>query len=173
MRCLPLVVLASGLLSLSAFAEEKPQIGSTLNQKVDLSLSDIPKQALVAVQRIQPDFVVQEAEKEFKHGNTYLDLEGVKQGNVAVEFDMLLKDGQWVVVEMQRDLTVNATPYGVMQALWRAKPGFEPARIIESDQLNGITVYEFYGVLSDGSEVRHEVKFSQDNAEYLQQEWQH
>lgn len=86
---------------------------------------------------------------------------------------MLLKDGQWVVVEMQRDLTVNATPYGVMQALWAAKPEFKPARIIESDQLNGVTIYEFYGVLSDDSEVRHKVKFSHDKAEYLQQEWQH
>lgn len=58
MRCLPLFVLASGLFSLSALAAEKQQIGATLNQKVDLPLSDIPPQALAAVKQIQPDFVV-------------------------------------------------------------------------------------------------------------------
>ncbi|MBW8192393.1 hypothetical protein K0504_15245 [Neiella marina] len=174
MRYLPtLIFLGAGLVTGLAQAADAQKIGSTLNEKVELALSDIPPQALAAAKAIQPDFQVQEAEKELKHGKTYLDLEGVKRGDVAVEFDMLLQDGKWVVVEMQRDLTVNATPYGVMTALRAEFPEFQPARIIESDQLNGTVVYEFYGVQADGSEVRREVKFADDVAQYLQQEWQH
>lgn len=153
--------------------EPEQQIGASLNQKFSLPLSEVPKQALEEVLKLQPDFIPAEAEQELKHGHTYIDLEGTKADGSEVEFDMLLKDGQWQVMEMQRDLTLEQCPSIVVAALQQGAPEFAPKRIIESDQLTGVVVYEFYTVHADGSEERKEVKLENGLAELLTEEWRH
>lgn len=155
-------------------AESEPdQIGSSLNQKFALQLSEVPQQALDEVFKLQPDFSPAEAEKELKHGLTYIDLEGTKADGSEIEFDMLLQDGQWQVMEVQRDLTFEQCPPAVVAALHKGAPEFVPRRIIESDQRTGVVVYEFYTVHADGTEERKEVKLENGQAELLSEEWRH
>ena len=165
--CLTLisVLLSTGQL---ANAEEK-QVGASLHKKYEIELSDIPASAMAAILKIKPDFVAKEAEKELKHGNHYLDIEGVDNNGNEVEFDMLQQDGLWQVVEIQRDLTIEQCPAAVVNVL----PKITAKRIIESDQTNGIVIYEFYTVAADGTEKKYEVKLENNQAELLTKEWQH
>lgn len=148
---------------------DEPQVGSSLNEKYDLDLSAIPATALTEILKMKPDFIAKEAEKELKHGKTYLDIEGIDALGNEVEFDMLQKGGTWQVVEVQRDLTLKQCPKAVIDVL----PSITPKRIIESDQTNGIIVYEFYTIAADGDEEKYEVKFENNKAELLSKEWQH
>lgn len=170
------VVSAVGLVlvaSSSALSAEEKKIGSTLNKKVAIALSDIPAQALAAIHQIKPDFVPEEVEKEFKHGNEYLDVEGDNKGS-EIEFDMLFTDAGWEVVEIQRDLTLDQLPKGVLTSFKSTKSLLAPKRIIESVQHGtDITVYEFYSVNEQGIETRTEVKLENGVATLLDKEWTH
>ncbi len=153
---------------------EKPKIGATLNNKVSLNLEELPPSALQAIMAIEPNFAMQEAEKESKHGKTYLDVEGHLPNGDEIEFDMLETDGIWQVVEVQRDLTWEQLPGNVASALTSHDSSFIPKRIIESKQHGTpVTVYEFYAVDSDGKESRKEVKVEGGEATVLKKEWQH
>lgn len=153
--------------------ENAAKIGSTLNKKVALDVSQIPATAMEEIKSIKPDFFVEEAEKEFKHGNVYLDVEG-ESGGQEIEFDMLQTKSGWKVVEVQRDLTWESVPQDVADALKTDSPAFEPKRIIESVQYGtDITIYEFYAVDADGKESRKEVKVEKGIATALDKEWTH
>lgn len=145
------------------------KVGSSLNEKYEIELASIPASAMAAILKLKPHFVAKEAEKELKHGNHYLDIEGVDATGNEVEFDMLQKDGKWQVVEIQRDLTLAKCPQLVLDVL----PKITPKRIIESDQTNGIVIYEFYSVAADGDESKLEIKLENDHAELLSKEWRH
>jgi hypothetical protein len=96
--------LASPALAGGDQQEKTAKIGSTLNEKVALDIREVPRSAMDEIKAIQPGFVAEEAEKEFKHGNVYLDVEGKSDGK-EIEFDMLQTESGWKVVEVQRDLT--------------------------------------------------------------------
>lgn len=151
-----------------------PQIGSTLNKKEALDIADIPANALNAIKAIQPNFVVGEAEKEFKNGNTYLDLEGKLADGSEIEFDILKTNKGWKVVEIQRDLDWQQLPEMVSVAVLNDSEDFSAKRIIESIQHGtDITVYELYTVDASGKEIRKEVKVENNIAMVLDEEWQH
>ena len=165
-----LVTLAL-ITSLASHASTK--VGSTLNEKVARDIDQIPASAMSEIMSIKPGFVAEEAEKEFKHGNIYLDIEGEADGK-EIEFDMLQTESGWKVVEVQRDLTWSQLPQNVAQALKTDSPDFEAKRIIESVQYGTeITVYEFYAVDAEGKESRKEVKVENGAATVLDEEWTH
>ena len=171
------LVLATSL-ALPALAgddqhEKAPKVGSTLNRKVAMDISQIPASAMDEIKSIKPDFVAEEAEKEFKHGNVYLDVEG-EAGGKEIEFDMLQTESGWKVVEVQRDLTWSQLSEKVTKALKADSPEFMPKRIIESVQfVTDITIYEFYAVDDAGKEFRKEVKVEKGVATVLDEEWTH
>lgn len=153
--------------------EKAAKIGATLNKKVELGMTDIPKDALKTVLELHPEFKVNEAEKEFKHDKVYLDLEGEVDGK-EIEFDMLQTDSGWEIVEVQRDLVWEQLPENVATALKTEAPDFIAKRIIESGQYGtDITVYEFYAVDANGKESRKEVKLENGVATLLKKEWKH
>jgi hypothetical protein len=85
-----------------------------------------------------------------------------------------MRDGDvWRVVEIQRDISMDQAPEPVRAALLAAAPGVEPARIIESDQGDGVIIYEFYTRDAAGEEQKYEVKFDGATAEFLAEEWAH
>ena len=152
---------------------EHKQIGSTLHGKQSLPLRDIPASALVLIKSVHPEFVPEAAEKEFKHDNFYLDVEGDLAG-AEIEFDMLQTPDGWQIVEVQRDLGWNELPASVVQELARKQPGFKPSRIIESIQHGtAITIYELYAVDDQGVESKAEVMLEAGAAKLLQEEWRH
>lgn len=169
MRKISVVYIGLLLGSLTLLGACEKEVGSSLHEKHEIELTEIPQSAMAAILELKPDFVAKEAEKESKHGNYYLDIEGVDGKGNEVEFDMLQIGGVWEVVEVQRDLTLDQCPQIVLDQV----PNIEPKRIIESDQINGIVIYEFYTVAANGEEKKFEVKVENETAELLSEEWRH
>ena len=168
-----LLAISSVSLASSAWAEHH-KVGASLNEKEEISIEEIPAGVLSAIKEIAPNMTINEAEKEFKHGNTYIDVEGKLEDGREIEFDLLKKGEQWQVVEIQRDLQLEQLPEKVTQALADNSPTFAAKRIIESIQHGqDIIIYEFYGLDSDGIEIRKEVKLQNGIAEVLEREWSH
>ena len=163
---LPLSVMAGA-------SDTNKKIGSTLHKKVEVALSEIPEQAMSAIKAITPNFVANEVEKEFKHGNVYLDVEGMVDGS-EIEFDMLQTETGWKVVEVQTDLSFAQLPVMVSNHLREMRPNLSPKRIIESIQHGtDVIIYELYSVDASGKESRTEVKVQQGDVIILGKEWQH
>lgn len=153
---------------------EPAKIGATLNKKQALAISDIPAEVLKAIKPLAANLNILEAEKEWKHGNVYIDVEGKLPNGEEIEFDLLQVKDAWKVVEVQRDLEWAALPKNVRDALLADSPEFEAKRIIESIQHGqDLTVYEFYSVDHNGKESRKEVKVEAGKAEVLKSEWKH
>lgn len=163
-------LLSLGLLACSPSEEAKP-IGSSLHKKSELQLSEIPDEALKAVLALQPDFKATEADQEFQYGKTYIDIGGTLGDGREVEFDLVLLEGKWKVAEMQTDLTMEQCPQLVLKALNGGAPGFQPSRIIKSDQLNGVVIYAFIAVTESGQERLKEVKVEDGVASLLLEKW--
>ena len=86
---------------------------------------------------------------------------------------MRMIDGQLTVVETQSYIEMVTVPETVADALLSAKPAWTTRRIIESDQGDGVIVYEFFGSDGDQEEVKVEVKLEAGQAELLVDEWIH
>ena len=86
---------------------------------------------------------------------------------------MTLIDGVWTVVEVQRDIGIDLVPANVRETLAKALPDWTPDRIIESDQGDGVIVYEFFGPGESGETKKVEVKLAGGTAELLIDEWVH
>jgi len=82
---------------------------------------------------------------------------------------LLLDDSSWRIAEIQRDLNVNQVPKPVLNVFKQRVPTLSPTRIIESDQGDGVIVYEFFTKEND-KELKHEVKLM---VEFLEKEWVH
>lgn len=163
-----LILLTISPLSLAG--DHSKSVGSSLNNKVEVALSDVPDAVKNIIKSAYPKFTMQEAEKELKHGNTYFDIEGLDKNGNDLEFDMLLgKDGTWSIAEIQRDLSEKQTPEKVVQLFRQHANNVDIARIIESDQGDGVIIYEFYTV-KDKKEKKYEVKVEYT---FLEKEWQH
>ena len=160
---------AVGISSAHAGSPDK-KVGSSLHKKVEVELSDVPESVKSVILAKSPKFKMLEAEKELKHGNTYFDIEGLDgQGN-EIEFDMLLgEDGTWSIAEIQRDLSLEQCPEPVVKLYRQKLADVEPKRIIESDQGDGVIVYEFYTV-ENNHEKKYEIKLA---VEFLEKEWKH
>ena len=77
------------------------------------------------------------------------------------------------MVEFQRDIGMEALPATVAEALAGVRPDWLPERIIESEQADGIVIYEFFGTSADAQPLKVEVKWDGTSAEVLQDEWLH
>ena len=156
--------------SLSFADDPSKDVGSTLHNKMEVALADVPASIKSIIKTDYPKFTMQEAEKELKHGNTYFDIEGLDEDGNDLEFDMLLgKDGTWSIAEIQRDLSEKQTPEKVVELFRQQTKNVAIARIIESDQGDGVIVYEFYTV-EDSKEKKYEIKVE---LTFLEKEWQH
>jgi hypothetical protein len=114
-----------------------------------------------------------EAEYETRDGNEYYDVGGSLPDGSELELDITRIDGVWTVVETQRDIELETIPEAVAKALHRKVPGWSADRIIESDQADGVVIYEFFGKDADGQEIKIEVKFEGVQAEVLVDDWAH
>lgn len=140
--------------------------------KESVALASVPPEVLAAVEAARPGMQVAEAEHEQRNGNDYYDVEGTLEG-AQIELDLTRIDGVWTVVEIQRDIGVDTVPAQVMTALTGSNAQFSPTRIIESDQGNGVVIYEFFGPDAAGQETKIEVKLENGAAQVLEAEWEH
>lgn len=152
-------------------AEAAPgRVAATGKQAQDLA--SVPAEVLAAATAARPNLQVTAVEHEQREGNDYYDVAGLLDG-AEVELDITRVDGRWTVVEVQRDITAEQVPAPVAAALASAHPAFKANRIIESDQGDGIVIYEFFGPGKDGQDSKVEVKSEGSQAEVLASEWIH
>jgi hypothetical protein len=141
--------------------------------KEDIDLDAVPAEVLAAARASQPELDLREAEYETRDGNEYYDVGGTMPDGSELELDITRIGGVWTVVETQRDIEMGETPKLVVNSLHAKAPGWSPDRIIESDQGDGVVIYEFFGKDADGEETKIEVKFEDGQAEVLVDEWLH
>jgi hypothetical protein len=137
------------------------------------ALSEVPDDVLRAARSVRPELEIGASEYEMRDGREYYDLAGILPDGTELELDMTRVDGRWTVVEVQRDLPLADVPGPVQQALAGNRPGWTPGRIIESDQGDGVVIYEFFGPGTGGEETKVEVKWQAGAAEVLRDEWLH
>ena len=135
--------------------------------------AELPDEVRAAALAARPDLDITETEYEEREGRRYFDVGGVLPDGTEIELDMMLDDGEWIVVEVQRDIGVDALPAAVAGTLGSELPDWQPDRIIESDQGDGVVIYEFFGEGPDGSRIKHEIRFAAGEAELLIEEWAH
>lgn len=163
------------LFALSACGGQDAESG----RKVDASgkeatdLGAVPAEVLAVVHAAMPELNVSEAEYETRDGNEYYDVGGTLADGSEWELDMTRIDGVWTLVEKQRDIAMNLVPQGVGNTLDTKFPGWAPERIIESDQGNGVIIYEFFGKTDEGAATKIEVMWEDGRAELLIDEWLH
>jgi hypothetical protein len=68
---------------------------------------------------------------------------------------------------------MDVLPEGVGNLLGGKFPEWQPERIIESDQGDGTIIYEFFGKDDAGEATKIEIKWSEQQAELLLDEWVH
>lgn len=141
--------------------------------KETTSLGEVPPEVLQVASDARPDMKLEAAEHEVRDGRDYYDIAGKMPDGTEIELDMTMVDGRWAVVEIQRDVEMEQVPEQVRQALDAGHGGWAPGRIIESDQDNGIVIYEFFGPGPAGEEMKAEVKWEANQAELLRDEWVH
>lgn len=137
------------------------------------ALEQVPAEVLAAARAARPDLSIAEAEHELRDGQDYFDVGGLLPDGSEMELDMTRVDGAWTVVEFQRDIDISAVPDTVAAALDVAQPDWLPERIIESEQADGIVIYEFFGKTGEAQPIKVEVKWDDPVAEVLQDEWVH
>jgi hypothetical protein len=135
-------------------------------------LANVPAEVTAVAIAARPKLQVTEVEHEQRNGNDYYDVAGTLDG-AELELDITRIDGRWTVVEIQRDITAAEVPSHAARALAKTHPAFSARRIIESDQGNGIVIYEFFGPGESGQDRKIEVKTERGDAEVLTAEWVH
>ncbi len=147
------------------------KVETTGKQETDMDA--VPDAVIAAALAARPELQITEAEHEVRDGREYYDVGGSLPDGSELELDMVLMDGQWSVVEFQRDVDLDAVPANVSAALTEDAPGWLPDRIIESDQGDGVVIYEFFGPGDTDDPKKIEVKLEDGQAEVLVDEWLH
>jgi hypothetical protein len=141
--------------------------------KEPTDLAAVPEEVLTAARAARPDLSLSKAEHETRDGNEYYDVGGTLPDGSELELDVTRVDGVWTVVEIQRDIDADRVPEEVSAALAAHAPGWRADRIIESDQGNGMVIYEFFGPGDSAEPLKIEVKLENGSAEVLEDEWLH
>lgn len=168
------LLLASCLILAACGRDEPPaehRVPSSGKQSIELEA--VPTEVLQAARNSRPELNIESAEHEIRDGRDYYDLEGTMPDGSELELDLTTVNGVWTVVEIQRDVTLVQVPGAVQSVLAEALPDWVPDRIIESDQDDGVVIYEFFGPGPDGEQAKVEVKLEGDAAELLREEWVH
>jgi hypothetical protein len=139
--------------------------------KAETELVDLPPLVVATALVFRPGLTIVEAEYETRDGREYYDVAGLMPDDTEVELDMTRIDGEWTVVEIQRDIPSSELPPAVAEAFANAVPEFNASRIIESDQVDGTVIYEFFG--PGDPPVKHEIRWADGSAELLEEEWAH
>ena len=134
--------------------------------------ADLPPAVAEAVAKAMPGMTVSEAEPKEREGRRYYDVEGRTADGQEIELDLLEEGGAWRVVEIQRDIPWSAAPAPVRTAAAGASKRFEPARVIESRQTDGSTVYELFAP-GEPKTPAVEVMLRDGRAQVLKEVWPH
>jgi hypothetical protein len=154
------ILFAAAFCALAACTTAEPARVAT-SGKSAVALADLPAEVLAAATALRPTFTASEAEAETREGRRYFDVGGTLADGSEIEFDIMEEGGRWRVVE-------------VHAAARRHDAAFTPTRIIESDQTDGVVIYELFGPKGGDPQGRKvEIKWDGTRAEVLTKEWAH
>ena len=170
-----IVLLSTLLLGLTACGGPDAEEGRNVDAsgKETTALDAVPADVMAVARAARPELTISEAEYETRDGNEYYDVGGTLPDGSELELDMTMIDGVWTVVEIQRDIGMDLLPVAVGDVLGSKFPEWRPERIIESDQGDGVIVYEFFGTTEAGEDTKVEIKWAESQAELLIDEWVH
>ena len=87
-------------------------------------------------------------------GNQY-EVTGTLPNGDEIEIDMVQANGDWTIIEIQRDVEWSAVPQLVRSTVAGVPDSFEPVRVIESTQAaDGSVVYEMFRAVGSGASYR-------------------
>lgn len=158
----------SAFLALASLATACAPPASDTSQS-DGGAASVPEEIASVALAAMPDVTITGG--ELNPGNGEFEIVGTLPNGGEVEFDMVQENGNWAVLEIQRDIAWSTVPEPV-RAVAAAQPDpFEPARVIESTQgADGSIVYELFRATADGSPaplLALEVRWHEGNAEAL------
>lgn len=172
-----MIMLSKKLILVSVLALSTGCTATTITNpgenKDSLSIADVPSDVLALARSARPDLNFEAADMDIRNGIQYYDVEGTNAQGEEIELD-IMQDGQsWKIVEIQRDLEFADIPEDV-RTVYDAHVSAKPARIIESDQDNGMIIYEFYVLNANATkQEKHEIMLEDGHAKYLDEEWKH
>lgn len=141
--------------------------------KDEVSLDALPPDVRAVAKEARPEMKIAAVEHELRNGNEYYDVAGHLPDSTEIELDITRVSDRWTVVEVQRDIDMSDVPEEVSAVLAQSSPSFQVDRIIESDQGEGLVIYEFFGIGPDTKEAKIEVRHEDGKAEVLASEWEH
>jgi hypothetical protein len=137
-----------------------------------VAAADVPPAVVAVVQKAAPGLKILEAELKEREDRRYFDVEGVLPGGAEIEFDLLEKNGQWEIVETQRDIAWTDAPHVVRTAAHGAASKVDPVRVIESKQNDGMIIYELFAPGQPKTPAL-EVSLKDGAAKVLAEAWPH
>lgn len=136
--------------------------------KIDkVEAAAIPPEIAPLAKATIPGMKIAEAERKERDGRVYYDVEGTRPDGSEVELDVLVEDGKYRVVEIQRDIPWASAPPEAVAAARAAGLRFAPVRVIESRETeDGRIIYELFAP-NKPAEPAMEVKMKDGKAAVL------
>lgn len=137
-----------------------------------VAVKDLPSAVVTVVKSAAPTMTIKAAELKERETRRYFDVEGVMPDGSEIEFDLLEKDGVWMIVETQRDIAWGDAPKPVREAAAASGKAIAPVRVIESKQSDGMVIYELFAA-GKPKDPSMEVSFKDGQAKVLSEVWPH
>jgi len=171
MQSRPVFALLSfaGLLGLMGSAAVA---GAPETKITPVAAADLPAQVVAVVRATAPGLTIKAAELKQREARRYFDVEGVLADGSEIEFDLLETAGVWAIVETQRDIAWTSAPAAVQSAARAAHATVAPVRVIESQQNDGMIIYELFAAGQPRTPAM-EVSWKDGQARVLNEVWPH
>ena len=161
-----ILTLALTVAPVAAFAD------APKTRVTEVAVKDIPAAVVTVVKTAAPGMTIKEAELKERADRRYYDVEGVMPDGSEIEFDLLEKNGDWEIVETQRDIAWASAPQIVRDTAAASGKAIKPVRVIESKQTDGMVIYELFAA-GRPDEPTMEVSLKDGQAKVLAEVWPH
>lgn len=134
--------------------------------------AELPPALTASVLAASPGLTITGAERKEREGRIYFDVAGQRPDGAEIELDVQQINGDFDIVEIQRDLAFDDMPEPVRALTATALGQVRPTRIIESVQKDGSAIFELFapGQLAEPSA---EIRYAEGEAHLLSERWPH
>lgn len=137
-----------------------------------LTPAELPPALTARVLAASPGLTITGAERKEREDRIYFDVAGQRPDGAEIELDVQQIDGDFDIVEIQRDMTFNDMPAAVRALTETALGQNRPVRIIESVQKDGLVIFELFAA-GQPAEPSVEIRYEGGEARLLTDRWPH
>lgn len=137
-----------------------------------LTPAELPPALTARVLAASPGLTITGAERKEREDRIYFDVAGQRPDGAEIELDVQQIDGDFDIVEIQRDMTFNDMPAAVRALTETALGQNRPVRIIESVQKDGLIIFELFAA-GQPAEPSVEIRYEDGEARLLTDRWPH